>query len=139
MSESESSLRSALRAKKFSLTVPRKAVFAALLDNDTMTMRELVTACGSEINRSSIYRSVAIFEELGIVQRLQIGWRYKLELTDQFHDQHHHHATCKKCGAVQALPEDVKLESQLARLAARYDFQQKSHQVEIVGLCKNCQ
>lgn len=100
-------------------------------------MHELVKACAPAIDRSTVYRTVSLFEELGIVQRLQIGWRYKLELSDRFHD-HHHHATCDKCGAIIPLAEDKELENRLARLVAVHDFEQLSHQIEIRGICASC-
>jgi len=35
----------------------------------------------------------------------QIGWKYKLELSNAF-QHHHHHLTCLQCGGVTPLPED---------------------------------
>src|ERR1700722_13846047 len=87
-------LKAALKSREYSLTAARQAVFSALLDKEPQTMQQLVAACPT-IDRASVYRTVSLFEQLGVVQRLQIGWKYKLELSDRFH-HHHHHLTCVK-------------------------------------------
>lgn len=99
-------------------------------------MAELVAAC-SPINRASTYRTVFLFEQLGIVQRLQIGWKYKLELSDSFH-LHHHHLTCRQCGVVIPFEEDPALEKRLIALARSHDFAMSGHQLEIQGICQSC-
>src|SRR5579859_5743980 len=86
-----------LHAQGQSLTRPRRIVFMALQKSEPKTMQQLVSACAGQVDRASVYRSVTLFEKLGIVQRLQIGWKYKLELSDAF-QRHHHHLTCLKCG-----------------------------------------
>jgi Fur family ferric uptake transcriptional regulator len=99
-------------------------------------MHQLVAHC-SEMDRATVYRNVELFEELGIVQRLQIGWKYRLELTDNF-VHHHHHLTCTQCGTVTALAEDEQLERRLLGLAHALNFTPLDHQLEIRGLCTNC-
>jgi Fe2+ or Zn2+ uptake regulation protein len=120
-----------------SLTRPRQIVFAALQDQEPQTMRQLVAACQDQVDRASVYRAVALFERLGIVQRLQIGWKYKLELSDIFH-HHHHHLTCLKCGRTFPLPEDQILEKRLRAFSKAQNFKMRGHQLEIQGLCQNC-
>lgn len=137
MSEPLDQLKTTLKTNRQSLTTVRLAVFSALQGKEPQTMRELVEACGGQVDRASVYRTVALFERLGIVQRLQIGWKYKLELSDAFH-QHHHHLTCSRCGITIPLPEDTSLERRLHQLAQTQGFTMQGHQLEIQGLCKNC-
>ena len=92
-------LKKTLKERGQSLTRPRQLVFSALQGKEPQTMHQLVTACAVQIDRASVYRTVAVYERLGIIQRLQIGWKYKLELSDAF-QRHHHHLTCLKCGRV---------------------------------------
>ena len=101
-------------------------------------MHELVEACQGKVDRASVYRTIAMYEQLGIVQRLQIGWKYKLELSDTF-NHHHHHLTCSRCGITIPLPEDQQLENRLRQLARDLHFNPQDHQIEIRGLCKACQ
>lgn len=100
-------------------------------------MREIVSRSRA-IDRASVYRTIALFEQLGIVQRLQVGWKYKLELSDDFHE-HHHHMHCTHCGQTTALPEDPALEKNLDQMAAAHGFRLQSHQLELSGLCSTCQ
>ncbi len=91
----------------------------------------------SGIDRASVYRAVSLFEELGVVQRLNTGWKYKIELTDIF-TGHHHHLSCTRCGKTIALHE-LGLEQNIAALAGEHNFKVTSHQIEIQGLCPECQ
>lgn len=98
-------------------------------------MHELVEKV-SEVDRASVYRSVELFERLGIVQRVNIGWKYKLELTDRF-AKHHHHLTCTNCGRAIEISES-ELEQTICRLAAAHCFKPTAHQIEIQGQCSRC-
>lgn len=138
MSEPSDKFKTTLKRHGQSLTRVRLAVFKALQDKEPQTMAEIVQACDGRADRASVYRTIALFERLGVVQRLQIGWKYKLELGDAFH-HHHHHLTCSRCGAVIPLPEDRQLEARLHTLARSQDFVMKGHQLEIQGLCARCQ
>lgn len=137
MVESDVQLRTTLKARRQSVTKSRLIVFKALQDKEPQTMQEIVKVCRGKVDRASIYRTIALFERLGIVQRLQIGWKYKLELTDAFH-HHHHHLTCTHCGKTIPLSENEQLEAMLAILSRRHNFTMHTHQLEIQGLCHNC-
>lgn len=138
MNVAELQLKQHLKSHSYSITDARYIVFAALEDKEAMTMAELVAACGQKLDRATVYRTVTLFEKLGIVRRLQIGWKYKLELTDDF-SHHHHHLTCSKCGQVTSLSEDIDLEERLKELTDIYKFKPSDHQIEIRGLCHACQ
>jgi len=129
-------LQQTLRASGQSLTAPRRAVFAAMQHQEPLTMSELVRRC-TDIDRASVYRTVALFEQLGIVQRLQTGWKYRLELSDVYHE-HHHHATCLSCGRSLIVPEDETIEQYLMATAQKLNFRLERHQVELQGYCGQC-
>ena len=137
MSDPLEEFKTALQTEAYSLTKTRQLVFAALQDKEPQTMREIVQACAGQVDRASVYRTIAMFERIGIVQRLQIGWKYKLELSDAFH-HHHHHLTCRRCGKTIPLPEDAELEARLQALANAQSFTMQGHQLEIQGLCEQC-
>lgn len=126
-----------LRENNYSITSSRRAVFEALDDKKPCTMYELVERC-KNIDRASVYRSIALFETLGITRRLYTGWKYKIELSDIF-GHHHHHATCIHCGRLFPLDEDPAVESALEKLASQHSFIVKSHEIELSVLCKKCQ
>ena len=120
------------------MTSSRRIVFEALQGQEPLSMHDLVALCRNKVDRASIYRTIALFEHFGIVQRLQIGWKYKLELSSDF-NYHHHHLTCSRCGSVIPLPEDDELENRLQYLAKNLQFFPQDHQIEIRGLCVACQ
>ena len=138
MADPDSVLRNTIKAHGYSLTKPRQVVFDALQNQEPQSLSSLVATCQGKIDRASVYRTIQLFEQLGIVQRLQIGWKYKLELSDSF-SHHHHHLTCTQCGKVIPINEDEALEQQLHKLASTHNFLSQAHQLEIRGLCKNCQ
>ena len=125
-----------LRDNGYSLTKSRQAVFTILSNGNPLTMSELVKLCGS-IDRASVYRSVELFEKISVAHRLYTGWKYRIELTENF-DHHHHHATCTECGRNIVLEEDTSFETAIQKLANQYHFSVTSHQVELSGLCEMC-
>jgi Fur family ferric uptake transcriptional regulator len=126
-----------LKDTGYSLTKPRLAVFGLLERTEPLSMSDLVTRL-PDVDRASIYRTIELFERLGAVNRLQMGWKYKLELSDLFSD-HHHHATCVSCGKMNAIEEDAEIERKIHDLAEKNHFQLASHSLEIRGLCLACQ
>jgi Fe2+ or Zn2+ uptake regulation protein len=137
MSEATDLLQNKLRQNGFSMTRPRQLVFDSLKDKDPQTMHQIIETCQRQIDRASVYRTVALFEDLDIVERLQIGWKYKLELSDQF-QEHHHHLSCKTCGQLFPLPEDAALEARLQAMTKSVNFKAESHQIEVYGTCAKC-
>ena len=125
-----------LKKRGYSLTAPRRKLFEVLQHHNACTIAEL-TSLLDGFYRATVYRTVKLFEQLGIINRLQLGWKYKLELSDIFH-HHHHHLTCSSCGKVIILKEDSIIEEQIKLLSASKDFKPLDHQLEIRGLCQNC-
>lgn len=134
--KTSASLADMLRTSGFSMTGSRRKVFEALFNEEPMSMHELIVKVGGGADKASIYRSIVLYEKLGIVQRLNHGWKYKLELTDKF-SEHHHHMSCISCGRVISINED-RLESFIRRTAGDNGFVATSHQVEVQGYCSLC-
>lgn len=129
-------LKSILSSHGYSLTKPRRVVFNNLYGREPITMSALIRVVAEEVDRVSIYRAVKLFEQLGIVQRLNSGWKYKLELSDKF-TAHHHHLNCTSCGIVININEE-RLEQFINSLAKDKKFLALAHQIEIQGLCIKC-
>lgn len=129
-------LKSTLKDRGFSTTYARKQVFSALLDKEPQTMNQIVSACPA-IDRTSVYRTINLYDSLGIAKRIQIGWKYKVELAGNFHS-HHHHLTCLHCGSTTTFEEGSQLLNSLQNIVDENDFEMREHQLEIQGLCTNC-
>lgn len=130
-------LKHTLQDEGYSMTKTRRQVFSALADSDALSMDQLARKLQHKMDRSSIYRTIELFEKLGIVNRLQIGWKYKLELSEAFAG-HHHHATCLNCNKVIAFEENPELENDIHDLAENLGFKLTSHTLELRGLCPEC-
>lgn len=136
MSDPINQLKATLKDSGYSLTHPREAVFMSLQNQEPLTMKQMAEAC-NQIDRASVYRTISLFEKLGVVHRIQIGWKYKIELSDDFH-HHHHHLTCLKCGRVIPFEEDDELLQSLNSVANSHNFSIETHQLEVQGLCDQC-
>ncbi len=130
-------LKSILKAGGASLTQPRKIIFDLMLNQGPQSMQVLVRRAKDKVDRATVYRTIELFERLGIVRRLNIGWKYKIELTDAF-SGHHHHMYCTNCGRVFDLPDNPMLETMIDTVAAKSGFSPRGHQLEVYGLCANC-
>ena len=136
MPKTTDTLKTILKQNGYSVTKQRLIIFDLLAGNEALAMTQLIKKALGRIDTVSIYRNIALFEKLGIVQRLNIGWKYKFELTDKF-AEHHHHLTCKTCGKVIEINE-YSLESFIQQVADQNKFVAQKHQIEVQGLCSEC-
>ena len=131
-------LRNILKAHGLSSTDARIAVCQALWGKEPQAMSQLVSATASSMNRASLYRTIDLFEKIGLVHRIYMGWKYKIELSDLL-THHHHHLSCTNCGSITAMHEEAEIEKLIQQIARRYGMQAQRHQLEIQGVCKVCQ
>lgn len=125
-----------LKSQGFKLTPPRLAVYHYLQQHDSAAMRDVIAGLQGSHDQASVYRAVALFKQLGIVQDIIISGRRLIELTDSF-DSHHHHLTCQNCGRSVSV-EDPELERRLHALATAHGITPITHQIEVSGLCFSC-
>jgi len=117
-------------------TAQRLFIFKYLQQNTEVSINKLIRDL-PDINQATIYRNIKLFERLGIVNRLQLGWHSRLELSSAFHN-HHHHMTCNICGKITTWEEDSALELRIQTVAMMHGFIPQDHQLEIRGICKAC-
>src|SRR4030042_5938155 len=87
------------------------------------------------IGLTSIYRSLDLFESLGIVFKIinESNVKYKLcELKD-----HHHHIVCKTCGHVVEL-NFCDIAGWSEKVMESTGYQVTDHQLNFYGFCKAC-
>jgi Fur family ferric uptake transcriptional regulator len=120
-----------------SLTKPRRIIFNLLLGQEPQSMQVLVKRAEGKVDRATVYRTVELFEQLGIVHRLNIGWKYKVELSDIFLG-HHHHFHCNNCGKTFTLTANPMLETMIDTAVAKEGYSPRSHNLEISGHCPVC-
>jgi Fur family ferric uptake transcriptional regulator len=100
----------------------------------------------SHIGLTTIYRTLDILANLGIVYKFDFGdGRARYELAeDPKTVHHHHHLICTACNRVIDYREFINEEVELLRqtekgLAKKYDFKITNHLIQFYGLCKQCQ
>ncbi len=103
---------------------------------------DLVEAIEGAIPVSSLYRTLSILEESGLITRFpdQSGLaRYELA---EWLSGHHHHLTCAVCGATSDVPVPRDLEATLTDIAAevgrRFAFGVTGHRLDLQGVCTRC-
>lgn len=95
-----------------------------------------------EVPQSSLYRTLSVLEETGVVTH-HLGakglTRYEL---DEWLTGHHHHLVCVDCGSVTdvAIPaENEQLVRDLvAEISSTASFLPSDHALEIEGVCRRC-
>lgn len=121
----------------YRLTKAREDTFRLLIAPKPQAVREILVKAGGKVDRVSIYRNLELFEKLGIVHRIYVGWKYKLELSDEF-VAHHHHLSCLQCGKIIDIEDEKHIDLFIKNISATFDFTPRRHQFEIDGYCKKC-
>ncbi len=93
---------------------------------------------------STVYRTLDLLARMGIVTKLVLGdgqSRYEFKSSEK--EEHHHHLICTNCGKIidysEFLDEELSLVRKTEeRLAKKFDFIILDHNIEFLGLCKNC-
>lgn len=129
-------LKQTLKNAHCSATKSRTLVFTTL-QQGPQSIAQLARANAKQVDRATVYRTVELFEKLGIVNRIWQGFKHHIELSEIF-TPHHHHASCQNCGAIIDLTSS-ELESVLAGMAKKHNFLALGHSVELTGYCSRCQ
>lgn len=124
-------------------TKGRRAVIDALSRIDgPRSAAELHGEMTSPLPLSSLYRSLAVLEEAGVVAphfSSKGVTRYELA---EWLAGHHHHLLCLTCGDVLDVQTSDRLEEELVdivnRVGASVSFVPVNHGLEIEGYCSNC-
>jgi Fur family ferric uptake transcriptional regulator len=107
-----------------------------------MSAAELHTNLAGKVPVSSVYRTLAVLEEAGVVQPHHSAkgiTRYEIA---EWLAGHHHHLVCINCGAVEDIELPKNLETRLERLVGEVSemsaFTASGHSLEVDGLCTRC-
>ncbi len=125
-----------LKSSGYSVTHPRKQIFDELHASGPVTTATLSQKCAEALDRATVYRTVSLFERLGIVNRIWHGFKSQLELSEIF-TPHHHHATCQNCGKTIDIV-NPELENTISKLSREQGFLAIGHVIELTGYCKVC-
>jgi len=130
-------LTAALRQRGMRVTPQRVVVHRALQELDRhVTADELLDAVTERLPNVSlptIYATLELLEELGMVRRVQ---RSGTALFDPRTDTHHH-LVCSGCGSVQDVASELDTEA-LERAARHQGFRRQRVEAVVHGLCRDC-
>ncbi|MCF8241440.1 MAG: transcriptional repressor [Melioribacteraceae bacterium] len=114
------------------LTKPRLMVLEALYSQERpISLSDIADIC-FEIDFASVYRTIKLFDELGILQTINIGDKkpkYELETKKS----HHHHIICSECGRIEKI--DLCILPEIQKLTK---FKIVNHSMEFIGICPDC-
>ena len=123
----------------YRLTPQRMIILSALEESDNHISAEeiyaQVVAKYPNVNISTVYRTLELLKELGLVTETDLGGgRVRYHPADK---GHHHHLVCQECGATIDLDESV-LSSLKDVLLQEYKFIADLRHLAIFGCCANC-
>jgi Fur family transcriptional regulator, ferric uptake regulator len=131
----ESDWRERLRAQGYRLTPQRELILAAVEHLQHGTPDEIfaeVSARSTAVNRSTVYRTLEVLEELGLVRHLHLSDR-----APTYHSVHagpaHFHLSCRNCGQVISVDEERAAEF-VARLRSEAGFEADVAHLTIFGV-----
>lgn len=131
------SIESFLSEQSYRVTKVRLHVFSRLQQASQPLSTSQLVEQSSQINKTSVYRTIEIFLALGIITSIPHGWKQRYELSEPF-KPHHHHLHCTRCGQLSAI-HSAQLESLIKDISDEQDFIATRHHFEISGLCNDCQ
>jgi len=89
------------------------------------------------VGRASVYRTLEQLEQLDLVHRVDVGADVvAFERNDP--GEHHHHMVCVRCGRLVPF-EDPALERAIHGVGEGAEFEVRSHDVLLRGICPRCQ
>lgn len=140
-SQALAALTGRLRGRSRKVTRPRQRILEILRRHPhPLTNREILAAMPKGwCDLATIYRSIHLLEEMGMVKRFDFGDGVaRFELVHEGDDGHHHHLICTRCAAIIEIDECFLREIESA-IAARNGFKSVTHKLEFFGICPSCQ
>ena len=131
-------LHAQLRAKGYRLTPQRQLVLQAVGELGHGTPDEIVTAVrrtAHGVNISTVYRTLELLEELGLVSHTHLG--HGAPTYSVATDDDHVHLVCRDCGDVSEAPPDV-IAPVVEELAATRGFSVDVGHFAVFGRCAAC-
>jgi Fur family ferric uptake transcriptional regulator len=128
-----------LTEKGYRLTPQRLMIVSAIENSEAHISAEeiyaQVVAKYLHVNISTVYRTLELLKELGLVTETNFG-----EGRVRYHPAgkgHHHHLVCTECGKVIDLDESM-LSSLQGMLLGKYKFSADLKHLAIFGRCAKC-
>ncbi|MCL0029523.1 transcriptional repressor [Dehalococcoidia bacterium] len=139
MRPSAKKIASLLSQKGYKLTAQRRAVIDVVVNSHEhlapAALYERVRRTHPAIGLVTVYRTLEMLHELGLICRVHRGEKHGYTLAPS---GHHHHLVCAQCGTVADFT-GCELEVLQQRLSQETGFKIEGHLLQFVGHCRNCQ
>ena len=129
-----------MRRKGYKLTHQRLALIQLVLESQShlspAEIYEEVKKKHAGIGRVTVYRTLGMLQELGLICRVNLGGRKRSYLLRR-PKGHHHHLVCSDCGRVVDFT-GCHLSELEQRLQEGTGFEIEGHLLEFHGRCRLC-
>jgi Fur family ferric uptake transcriptional regulator len=124
-------------------TTSRRLVVDALLRaSGPVTPAELHRLLAGAVPLSSLYRAIAVLEEVGVVTRTHDQSGVGLIELSEWLAGHHHHLVCRSCGEVVDIEIPPATEGRMSdvieEIAGSAGYEVTGHRIDIEGTCRSC-
>ena len=120
-----------MRGRGYKATPQRVDVLEALASEQHQSLERIKGRC-PDVGLVTVYRTLDLLGELGLVRRLDLGDGPRYELAEN----HHHHLICESCGDIAEFDECPLNTNRLAPEGS--GFTARSHSIEVYGYCAGC-
>ena len=123
------------------ITLPRIKILQVLESSSVQHVSaedvyKMLIAADEEIGLATVYRVLTQFEQAGLVARHKFeGGHSVFELSKE---DHHDHIVCQKCGKITEF-SDEKIEARQSEVAKSLGYILLDHNLNMYGLCPDCQ
>ena len=120
-----------IRGRGFKATPQRVAVLEAIRAEQHQSLEGIRARCPG-VGIVTVYRTLDLLSQLGLVRRLDLGDGSRYELAED----HHHHLICEECGSVaefELCPLDLRMLPEVGD-----GFEVRAHSLEVYGRCSSC-
>ena len=123
----------------YRMTPQRMMIVSAIESSDNHISAEdiyaQVVAKYPNVNISTVYRTLELLEQLGLVTKTEMG--VGRIMYHPIEKGHHHHLICRECGSIIDLDESIM--APLKETILRdYQFTAELRHLGILGLCSAC-
>jgi len=136
-------IKQKFQEKQYKLTPQRQIILQVFVEHQdehlsAEDVHVFVRQHSSEIGLATVYRTLELFSELEVLQKMDFGdGRSRYEINETSTPHHHHHLICLGCGQVKEFEDDL-LETLETTIARKSNFTIVDHQVKFYGYCQDC-
>lgn len=137
---SEDALIGVLREHGYRVTPPRQRVWEVLAGGEHLTAEDIVARIaddqGEDVNLASVYRALALMEELDLVRSSRLGEQAPTTW-ELAHPDEHFHLVCRVCGRV-THHRGTLVDQVATHLREGHDFDPEDIELVVTGRCASC-